>query len=86
MRLWWVVRKDVCRRARLSRGAVIERTWIRCTIDASHQRKPGSQRGGRMTESTHEAVLHRLVRVERAMRRWQVSGSLALALLWPCWC
>ena len=26
-------------------------------------------------------VLHRLVHVERAMRRWQVGGSLALALL-----
>jgi hypothetical protein len=34
-----------------------------------------------MTESTHDAVLHRLVYVERAMRQWQVVGSLALALL-----
>jgi hypothetical protein len=34
-----------------------------------------------MTESTHEAVLHRLAHVERAMRRWQVGGGLALALL-----
>jgi hypothetical protein len=34
-----------------------------------------------MTESTHDAVLHRLVYVERAMRQWQVVGSLAMALL-----
>jgi hypothetical protein len=34
-----------------------------------------------MTESTHEAMLHRLAHVERGMRRWQVLGSLALALL-----
>jgi hypothetical protein len=34
-----------------------------------------------MTESTHEAVLHRVVHVERVIRRWQVGGSLALALL-----
>jgi hypothetical protein len=81
MRLGWVVRKDVCRRLRLSRNSVIQKTRIRCTIDASLQRKSGSQRGVMMTGSTHEAVLHRLVHVERAMRRWQVGGSLALALL-----
>jgi hypothetical protein len=34
-----------------------------------------------MTESTPDAVLHRLVSVERAMRQWQVVGSLAMALL-----
>jgi hypothetical protein len=34
-----------------------------------------------MTEPTYEAVLHRLVRVERDMRRWQVMAGVALALL-----
>jgi hypothetical protein len=34
-----------------------------------------------MTEPTHDAVLHRLARLERVMRRWQVIGSLAMALL-----
>jgi hypothetical protein len=37
--------------------------------------------GGMMMEPTDEAVLHRLARVERGMRRWQVIGSMALALL-----
>jgi hypothetical protein len=34
-----------------------------------------------MTESTHDAVLHRLVHLEQVMRRWQLGGSLAMALL-----
>jgi hypothetical protein len=34
-----------------------------------------------MTEPVHDAVLHRLVYVERAMHQWQVVGSLAMALL-----
>jgi hypothetical protein len=38
-------------------------------------------RGSMMTEPIHDAVLHRLVYVERAMHQWQVVGSLAMALL-----
>jgi hypothetical protein len=37
--------------------------------------------GGMMTEPTYDAVLHRLARVERGLHRWQVIGSMALALL-----
>jgi hypothetical protein len=34
-----------------------------------------------MRDATEEAVLRRLTRLERVCRRWQVVGSLALALL-----
>jgi hypothetical protein len=34
-----------------------------------------------MTEPTHEAVLHRLAHVERVIHRWQVIGSLGMAVL-----
>jgi hypothetical protein len=34
-----------------------------------------------MTESTHDAVLQRLARVEQTIRRWQVVGGIAIALL-----
>ena len=81
MCLWRVVLEDVCRRPAVEQRHVICRTWMRSThvlISPQEAQKP---RGGMMTESTHDAVLHRLVYVERAMRQWQVVGSLALALL-----
>jgi hypothetical protein len=81
MGLGCVVRKAVGWLPQVGLSAVIRRTRIGCTSEPSHQRRPGSQRGIMMTESTHEAVLHRLGHVERAMRRWQVGGGLALALL-----
>ena len=54
---------------------------MRSTQVLISQQEAQKPRGGMMTESTHDAVLHRLVYVERAMRQWQVVGSLAMALL-----
>jgi hypothetical protein len=54
---------------------------MRSTHVLISQQEAQIPRGGIMTESTHDAVLHRLVYVERAMRQWQVVGSLAMALL-----
>ena len=45
------------------------------------QQEARQPEGGMMTEPTHDDVLHRLARLERVMRRWQVIGSLAMALL-----